>query len=203
MSSQKKQLLKVIILGDSGVGKTCLLNQYVSKKWDTRYKATIGADFMTKDIEINGQDVTFQLWDTAGQERFQSLGAAFYRGADAFVLVFDVTASESFQHISGWKEEFIMQAGAKPCVLLGNKCDLDTKRTVPERTAKQWCQQDNVPYYETSAKDNTNVTEAFKHIAELGLAAKPPVEEGAVLPTTVNMKDRPKQSAQKKKDCPC
>jgi Ras-related protein Rab-7A len=201
MSTQKKQLLKVIILGDSGVGKTCLLNQYVSKKWDTRYKATIGADFMTKDIEVNGQDVTFQLWDTAGQERFQSLGAAFYRGADAFVLVFDVTMQESFQHISGWREEFMMQAGNKPCVLLGNKCDLEQNRQVPARTARQWCQQDKIPYYETSAKDNMNVTEAFLKIAELGLSAKPSVDDSLPLPNTVDMK--PRQQQQKKKDGCC
>ena len=203
MSTQKKQLLKVIILGDSGVGKTCLLNQYVNKKWDTRYKATIGADFMTKDIDVNGQDVTFQLWDTAGQERFQSLGAAFYRGADAFVLVFDVTMQESFQHISGWREEFMMQAGNKPCVLLGNKCDLETKRQVPERTARQWCQQDNITYFETSAKESTNVNDAFKLIAELGLAAKPAVEDSCVLPNQVDMRAPKKQENKQKDKCAC
>ena len=95
-----------------------------------------------------------------------------------------------------------MQAGNKPCVLLGNKCDLDTKRTVPERTAKQWCAEDKIPYYETSAKDNTNVAEAFKHIAELGLAAKPPAEENCALPQTVQM-GRPKQEKKAKKDCAC
>ena len=87
MSGRHKVLLKVIILGDSGVGKSSLMNQYVNKKFDTRYKATIGADFLTWDLQIDEVEVTLQIWDTAGQERFQSLGTAFYRGADACLLV--------------------------------------------------------------------------------------------------------------------
>ena len=90
MSHRQKKLLKVIILGDSGVGKTSLMNQYVNKKFTSQYKATIGADFLTKELMIEDKLVTMQIWDTAGQERFQSLGMAFYRGADACVLVYDI-----------------------------------------------------------------------------------------------------------------
>ncbi|XP_021573009.1 ras-related protein Rab-7a isoform X2 [Carlito syrichta] len=96
MTSRKKVLLKVIILGDSGVGKTSLMNQYVNKKFSNQYKATIGADFLTKEVMVDDRLVTMQIWDTAGQERFQSLGVAFYRGADCCVLVFDVTAPNTF-----------------------------------------------------------------------------------------------------------
>merc|ERR1712078_475636 len=95
MASRKKVLLKVIILGDSGVGKTSLMNQYVNKKFSTQYKATIGADFLTKEVMVGDRLVTMQIWDTAGQERFQSLGVAFYRGADACVLVFDVNVAKT------------------------------------------------------------------------------------------------------------
>ena len=136
----KKQLLKIIILGDSGVGKTSLMHQYVSKKFDNRYKATIGADFLTKDVEIDGQSVALQIWDTAGQERFQALGSAFYRGADACILVFDVTQQESFAHLTSWMEEFNIQAGKRDCVLIGNKTDLEDKRQVSSKVAQQWCQ---------------------------------------------------------------
>ncbi|CAN9235316.1 unnamed protein product [Alternaria alternata] len=94
MASRKKVLLKVIILGDSGVGKTSLMNQYVNKKFSASYKATIGADFLTKEVLVDDRLVTMQLWDTAGQERFQSLGVAFYRGADCCVLVYDVNNSK-------------------------------------------------------------------------------------------------------------
>lgn len=86
MATRKKVLLKVIILGDSGVGKTSLMNQYVNKKFSNQYKATIGADFLTKEVIVDDRVVTMQIWDTAGQERFQSLGVAFYRGADCCVL---------------------------------------------------------------------------------------------------------------------
>ncbi|KAH2036608.1 hypothetical protein KXW85_002061 [Aspergillus fumigatus] len=93
MASRKKVLLKVIILGDSGVGKTSLMNQYVNKKFSASYKATIGADFLTKEVLVDDR----LIWDTAGQERFQSLGVAFYRGADCCVLVYDVNNSKSFE----------------------------------------------------------------------------------------------------------
>lgn len=86
MAARKKVLLKVIILGESGVGKTSLMNQYVNKKFSNQYKATIGADFLTKEVIVDDRVVTMQIWDTAGQERFQSLGVAFYRGADCCVL---------------------------------------------------------------------------------------------------------------------
>merc|ERR1712151_621134 len=110
MSNRKKVLLKVIILGDSGVGKTSLMNQYVNKKFTNQYKATIGADFLTKEVTIDDKTVTMQIWDTAGQERFQSLGVAFYRGADCCVLVYDVTVAKSFEHIENWRDEFLTQA---------------------------------------------------------------------------------------------
>ena len=109
MSGRKKVLLKVIILGDSGVGKTSLMNQYVNKKFSNQYKATIGADFLTKEVMVDDRLVTMQIWDTAGQERFQSLGVAFYRGADCCVLTYDVTAPNTFKSLDSWRDEFLIQ----------------------------------------------------------------------------------------------
>merc|ERR1712054_62291 len=115
MASRKKVLLKVIILGDSSVGKTSLMNMYVNRKFNNQYKATIGADFLTKEVLVNHNGdqrlVTMQIWDTAGQERFQSLGVAFYRGADACILVFDLTSKKSFDNLDTWREEFLVQSG--------------------------------------------------------------------------------------------
>lgn len=99
MATRKKVLLKVIILGDSGVGKTSLMNQYVNKKFSNQYKATIGADFLTKEVQVDDRTVTMQIWDTAGQERFQSLGVAFYRGADCCVLGEWIWSSLFYQYI--------------------------------------------------------------------------------------------------------
>merc|ERR1712097_82155 len=105
------------------------MNQYVNKKFNTQYKATIGADFLTKEVSIPERLVTMQIWDTAGQERFQSLGVAFYRGADACILVFDLTSKKSFENLDTWREEFLVQSGPPdqdtfPFVVLGNKVDL-------------------------------------------------------------------------------
>merc|ERR1712244_122785 len=105
-----KVLVKIIIIGESGVGKTAVLHQYVMNKFIQEHKATIGADFLTKEINVDDKVVTLQIWDTAGQERFQSLGNAFYRGADACVMVYDVTDDNSFKEMASWKDKFINQA---------------------------------------------------------------------------------------------
>lgn len=175
MATKKKGLLKVIILGDTGVGKTSLMNQFVNKKFSGQYKATIGADFLTKEIMVDDRVVTMQIWDTAGQERFQSLGVAFYRGADCCVLVFDVTLPNTFKSLDSWRDEFLVQACPRdpenfPFVVLGNKIDLGNP-AVPSKRAERWCQsKNNIPYFETSAKDATNVEQAFQAIAKNALA---------------------------------
>jgi len=133
-------MLKVIILGDSGVGKTSLMNQFVNQKFSNQYKATIGADFLAKEVEVDGQSVNLQIWDTAGQERFQSLGVAFYRGADCCVLVYDVTNQKSFDSLDSWRDEFLIQASPRdpdsfPFAVLGNKVDMESKRKVSRARA--------------------------------------------------------------------
>jgi len=176
MSHRKKVLLKVIILGDSGVGKTSLMNQYVHKRFSNQYKATIGADFLTKEVMIEDKLVTLQIWDTAGQERFQSLGVAFYRGADSCVLVYDITDSKSFDNLESWMDEFLVHAAPRnsdsfPFVVLGNKADLgSSRRQVSASKAKAWCQsKGDIPHYETSAKEALNVEQAFHTIAKNAL----------------------------------
>eukprot|EP01114_Cavostelium_apophysatum_P002522 TRINITY_DN1224_c0_g2_i1.p1 TRINITY_DN1224_c0_g2~~TRINITY_DN1224_c0_g2_i1.p1 ORF type:complete len:216 (+),score=43.17 TRINITY_DN1224_c0_g2_i1:96-743(+) len=169
-------LLKVILLGESGVGKSSIMNQYVHEKFTADYKATIGADFLTKHLNINDKAVTMQIWDTAGQERFQSLGVAFYRGADCCALVFDVTQEKTFESIDTWKEEFISKAGVEdpqnfPFVLLGNKIDEEAKREVAKKRAQKYCEDslNNIQYFETSAKEGVGVADAFTSLAKLAL----------------------------------
>lgn len=176
MSSKKKTLLKVIILGDSGVGKTSLMQQFVNGKFSHQYKATIGADFLTKELTIDDKSVTMQLWDTAGQERFQSLGIAFYRGADCCVLVYDVTNQKSFENISLWKDEFLIQANVKnpenfPFVIIGNKVDVDdSKKVISTKKAQQFANNlGNLPLFQTSAKEAVNIDQAFDVIARNAL----------------------------------
>ncbi|KAF9132496.1 Ras- protein Rab-7 [Mortierella sp. 14UC] len=175
-----KQLLKVVLIGDGGVGKTSLRNQFIHKRFTNAYKATIGADFITKEIELeDGKRVSLQIWDTAGQERFQSLGIAFYRGADACVLCYDVTNYLTFEHLARWRREFLNQAGIGdsnpdfPFVLLGNKIDID-ERVVSRRQARGFAQEHStvtgskveMPCFEASAKDGIHVEDAFLYIAK-------------------------------------
>ena len=191
--------MKVIILGDSGVGKTSLMNQYVSKKFSNQYKATIGADFLTKEVMVDDRLVTMQIWDTAGQERFQSLGVAFYRGADSCVLVFDVNLGKTFENLDSWRDEFLIQAGPRdpdnfPFVVLGNKIDLENQRAVSQKRALQWCQaKGDIPYFETSAKEAINVETAFITVAKRALNQES--EEEIYLPDVINVNDDNKKKS--------
>ncbi|KAI9747369.1 MAG: hypothetical protein M1815_004281 [Lichina confinis] len=222
MASRKKPMLKVIILGDSGVGKTSLMNQYVNKKFSGSYKATIGADFMTKEVLVDDRLVTMQriqemsdfgqLWDTAGQERFQSLGVAFYRGADCCVLVFDVNNAKSFETLDSWRDEFLIQASPRDPesfpfvrsyvtrpwvamrltrvqVVLGNKIDMDeSKRMVSSKRAMAFCQaKGGIPYFETSAKEAMNVEQAFEVVARSALAQEDSDDYGGDFPEIINV----------------
>eukprot|EP00210_Caulerpa_lentillifera_P004311 g4114.t1 len=180
----RRKLLKVIILGDSGVGKTSLMERYVNKKFSTQYKATIGADFLSKEIQIDDKLVALQLWDTAGQERFQSLGVAFYRGADCCVLVYDVNSNKSFENLDNWRDQFLVQANPRdkenfPFVVIGNKIDLDTgkSRAVSDFKVRRWCGlKGDIPHFEVSAKEDINVETAFQHIAKNALQCEPKEE---------------------------
>eukprot|EP00658_Telonema_sp_P-2_P037554 TRINITY_DN26_c0_g1_i1.p1 TRINITY_DN26_c0_g1~~TRINITY_DN26_c0_g1_i1.p1 ORF type:complete len:213 (+),score=73.95 TRINITY_DN26_c0_g1_i1:74-712(+) len=212
MSGRKKMLLKVIILGDSSVGKTSLMNQYVNKKFNTQYKATIGADFLTKEVSLEEKVVTMQIWDTAGQERFQSLGVAFYRGADACILVFDVTQKKSFDALDTWRDEFLVQASPSnhddfPFVVLGNKIDLKENRVVTMKDAKAYCighniQSDGQPmYWETSAKTKECVDQAFFQVAMLALKSQP--EDVFNPPSTSLTLNEPAPNQSKKEGCGC
>jgi Ras-related protein Rab-7A len=169
------------------------MNQFVNRKFSNQYKATIGADFLTKEVQIDDRIFTLQIWDTAGQERFQSLGVAFYRGADCCVLVNDVNVMKSFENLNNWREEFLIQASPSdpenfPFVVLGNKTDVDggKSRVVTEKKAKSWCaSKGNIPYFETSAKDGVNVDAAFECIAKNALKNEP--EEEVYLPDTIDV----------------
>lgn len=204
MASRKKALLKVIILGDSGVGKTSLMNQYVNKKFSNQYKATIGADFLTKEITIDDRLVTMQIWDTAGQERFQSLGLAFYRGADCAALVYDVSAPNTFKSLDGWRDEFLIQAGPRdpdnfPFVVIGNKIDLEN-RAVTTKRGLAWCQSKNIPYFETSAKEAINVEQAFQSVAKNALAQETDVELYNEFPDQIKLTN---EQTSKSDTCAC
>ncbi|XP_030563727.1 ras-related protein rab7-like [Drosophila novamexicana] len=175
MSNHSKPLLKILVLGDCGVGKTSLMNRYVNKCFTNMYKATVGTGFFTKEVNVNKRRITMQMWDMAGQDRFQTLGVSFFRGTDCCVLVYDVTSPNSFKNLNLWRDEFLIQASPRdpanfPFVVLGNKADLDEQK-VPTRVALHWCKMNNMPFYEISAKNGCNVEQAFEEIAKMAVEA--------------------------------
>ena len=161
----KPNFLKVVILGDGAVGKSALMNRFVNNKFDSQSFHTIGVEFLNKDVKVGGGTYTLQIWDTAGQERFKSLRTPFYRGSDICILVYSVDDSQSFYNLETWKKEFLYYADVKdpdnfPFIVLGNKIDL-RNREIAKDEVETWCNSQSLPYYETSAKDATNVDLAF------------------------------------------
>ncbi|XP_008555740.1 ras-related protein Rab-9B isoform X1 [Microplitis demolitor] len=167
-NSQKSTLLKVVILGDGGVGKSCLMNRFVSNHFDEHSFHTIGVEFLNKDIEINGEAYTLQIWDTAGQERFKTLRTPFYRGSDICLLTYAIDDRTSFRNLALWRSEFLYYADVQegslfPFIVVGNKVDVaETDKQITTEEARAWCAENgNPPLVETSAKNATNVEAAF------------------------------------------
>uniref|UniRef100_A0A0A9XSA8 small monomeric GTPase n=1 Tax=Lygus hesperus TaxID=30085 RepID=A0A0A9XSA8_LYGHE len=173
-SPHKNCLLKVIILGDGGVGKSCLMNRFVNNHFDDHSFHTIGVEFLNKEMKIKNEMYTLQIWDTAGQERFKSLRTPFYRGSDICMLTYAVDDKTSFQSLGMWKNEFIYYSDIKdgsafPFVVVANKVDIsEEKRQVSEVEARNWCKENgDLPYIETSAKDAINVDLAFNMAVDI------------------------------------
>lgn len=161
-------LLKILLIGDSGVGKSCLLLCFADDIYTESYISTIGVDFKIKTIEVNGKIVKLSIWDTAGQDRFRTITSSYYRGAHGIIICYDVTDLTTFNNVTTWLKEIEKYAASDVCKLLvGTKCDLVVKRVVDYTVAKELADKLNIPFIETSAKSKTNVHAAFERMAEV------------------------------------
>ncbi|KAI4902739.1 hypothetical protein NFI96_014056 [Prochilodus magdalenae] len=158
--------IKVVVVGNGAVGKSSMIQRYCKGIFTKDYKKTIGVDFLERQIIVNEEDVRLMLWDTAGQEEFDAITKAYYRGAQACVLVFSTTDRESFEAISSWREKVEMEVGDIPTVLVQNKIDLLDDTVIKNEEAEGLAKKLKLRFYRASVKEDLNVNEVFKYLAE-------------------------------------
>ncbi|KAK2724916.1 hypothetical protein QYM36_001391 [Artemia franciscana] len=161
------QLFKLLLIGDSGVGKTCILFRFSDDAFNTTFISTIGIDFKIKTIELRGFKIKLQIWDTAGQERFHTITTSYYRGAMGIMLVYDITNNKTFDNIGKWIRQIRMYASEDiQLMIIGNKCDMEDYRLVSKDTGERIAKEYNTLFVETSAKANINIEKAFTDLAD-------------------------------------
>ncbi|KRZ02601.1 Ras-related protein Rab-11A, partial [Trichinella zimbabwensis] len=158
-------LFKVVLIGDSGVGKSNLLSRFTRNEFNLESKTTIGVEFATRSIQVDGKTIKAQIWDTAGQERYRAITSAYYRGAVGALLVYDIAKHVTYENVERWLKELRDHADQNIVIMLvGNKSDLRHLRAVPSDEAKAYTEQNCLSFIETSALDSTNVEAAFTNI---------------------------------------
>ena len=166
--------VQLLIIGDSEVGKTSILYRYANSQFSSFYLATVGIDYFTKDDKIDGKNIKVKIWDTAGQERYKSLTSAFFRNAQGIILAFDLSNSESFENLKYWIQSLNANLGENSPIkkiILGNKVDL--KREIEKETIEKFANDNNIPYFEGSAKENININECIGSLIKIILDSLP------------------------------
>ena len=175
---------QLLIIGDSSVGKTSLINRYTNGTFKEEYLATVGLDYSSKDEEFNNETVHIKLWDTAGQERFKSLTQNYLRNADGILLVYDVTKTESFENLKDWicsiKQNMETKNIFLPLIICGNKVDMEESREITKEDAEKFASKNNYKYFETSAKTGEGVDEAIRELVNQILNQNGEVDEQKV-----------------------
>ena len=175
-------IFKILIIGDSSVGKSNILLRFSDNIFHDTFLPTIGVDFKIRNVKMSNQTIKLNIWDTAGQERFKTITSTYYKGAHGIILVYDITDRESFNNIENWLNEVKKHAGAQVVkLLIGNKCDLEEERVVNTKEGKELADNLGISFLETSAKQRTNIDEAFmtltKQIYELIPDTEKKIEE--------------------------
>mmetsp|Transcript_2059 Transcript_2059/g.3634 ORF Transcript_2059/g.3634 Transcript_2059/m.3634 type:complete len:201 (-) Transcript_2059:177-779(-) len=166
-------LFKVVLIGDSGVGKSNLLSRFTRNEFNLESKSTIGVEFATRGIPVDGKMIKSQIWDTAGQERFRAVTKNYYRGAAGALLVYDITRRETFNHLTSWLSDARTMTNPSTIIMLiGNKSDLDFQRDISYEEASKFAEENGLIFIETSAKTKVGVQQAFEEIVQKILDSK-------------------------------
>ncbi|EXB84505.1 Ras-related protein RABA5c [Morus notabilis] len=161
----EEYLFKIVLIGDSAVGKSNLLSRFARNEFDQNSKATIGVEFQTQVVDIDGKEVKAQIWDTAGQERFRAVTSAYYRGAVGALVVYDISRRTTFDSVKRWLDELTTHCDTTVArMLVGNKCDLENIRDVSVEEGKSLAEEEGLFFMETSALESTNVQTAFEMV---------------------------------------
>lgn len=162
------QKIKMMILGETQVGKTALITRYTKNTFGGEYLTTVGIDFQYKNLNINNKNIKVEIWDTAGQERFRNIAKNYFQSSDGFLLVYDISSKDSFDKLDFWKDQIKSNApeNAK-LIIVGNKCDLEGNRQVKKEEGQHFADSNKVPFYETSAKTSMNVKTVFELLAKI------------------------------------
>ena len=159
--------VRILLIGDTSVGKTSIIKRYIENKFDNNFISTVGCDFREKKIKINDKDLIINIMDTCGQERYYCITKSYYRNADGIIFVFDLSNKSSYNNINKWLTEAHECNNEFKKILVGNKLDLVNIRDINKETVINYAEKKNLKYYEVSALDGTNVNEIFREIAEL------------------------------------
>lgn len=194
--SKEPLTVKLVLLGDSRVGKSSVVIRFVKNEFDQYKFPTIGATFLTQSVTVGDYLVKFEIWDTAGQEKYRSLAPLYYRGASAALVVYDITNKESFDNARNWIEEVQTREGKHVVIgLAGNKVDLSPQRQVSTEEGENFAKEKGFLFFETSAKNSVNIKEIFKAIAQEVPYRQQPNQPGVIV--------EPEEPSSNGNNCPC
>lgn len=193
MAKNYDHLFKVLLIGDTAVGKTCILCRFANDEFKASHLSTIGIDFKMRTFDVEGQKIRIQMWDTAGQERYETITTQYYRRAQGIILVYDITRRITFENIQKWINYVEEHAGKEvKTVIVGNKCDVaENKRTVSFKEGKKLSDQFGVPFFETSAFSNINIENAFAEMCQQILGYATNIQNGHTGSEAVVLETKP------------
>lgn len=194
--------IKLLMIGDSGVGKTCLLLRYANDSFSPTFITTIGIDFKIKNVDIEGTRIKLQIWDTAGQERFRTITTSYFRGAQGILLVYDVTDRRSFESIRNWISQIQQHADVHVNkILVGNKCDMVDEKVVSTAEGQKLAAEFGIPFAEVSAKNDIKVDDSFQNLAKAVKDRLVADGQGGPAKQSLNLKASQATQANKSKCC--